>query len=70
MLVACASSVVGGVNATAQIVNRSKAEITPDGAVEINIDSEAAPGTSYAPTHTKLRGRRVAAKGVGLRTEP
>jgi hypothetical protein len=58
-------------HATAQIVNRSKAEIAPDGAVEINIDSEAAPGTNYAPTHTKLSGRRVAAKGVeGLRSEP
>ena len=58
-------------HATAQIVNRSKAEIAPDGAVEIDIDSEAAPGTDYAPTHTKLRGRRVAAKGIeARRTEP
>jgi hypothetical protein len=58
-------------HATAQIVNRSVAVIAPDGAVQIEIDSEATPGTDYAPTHTKLRGRRVAAKGVeGIRNEP
>jgi hypothetical protein len=51
-------------HATAQIVNRSVAVISPDGSVKIEIDSEATPGTSYAPTHTKLRGRRIAAKGV------
>jgi hypothetical protein len=58
-------------HATAQIVNRSTAVIEPDGSVRIEIDSEAAPGTTYAPTHTKLRGKRVAAKGIeGMRAEP
>jgi hypothetical protein len=58
-------------HATAHIVNRSTAAIAPDGTVEIEIDSEAAPGTSYPPTHTKLRGKRVAAKGaLGIRAEP
>jgi hypothetical protein len=57
-------------HATAQIVNKSVARIAHDGTVQIEIDSEAAPGASYAPTHTKLRGRRVAAKGVeGMRAE-
>ena len=54
-------------HATAQIVNRSVAVIAPDGAVRIEIDSEAKPGTSYPPTHTQLSGRRVAAKGVDAR---
>jgi hypothetical protein len=57
-------------HATAQIVNRSVAVIAPDGTVRIEIDSEAAPGTDYAPTHTKLRGKRVAAKGVEGIREP
>jgi hypothetical protein len=57
-------------HATAQIANRSVAEVGPDGTVRIEIDSEAKPGTSYPPTHTRLRGRRVAAKGVeGIRAE-
>lgn len=55
-------------HATARIVNTSHAVISPDGAVRIDIDSEAAPGSDYAPTHTQLRGKRIAAKGVeGLR---
>ena len=55
-------------HATARIVNRSHAVISPDGSVRIEIESEAAPGSDYAPTHTQLRGKRIAAKGVeGLR---
>jgi hypothetical protein len=50
---------------TARIVNRSHAAIAPDGAVRIEIESEAAPGSDYAPTRTTLRGRRVAADGAG-----
>ena len=58
-------------HATAEIVNRSVAVIAPDGSVSIEIDSEPAPGAKYAPTHTKLRGKRIAAKGVeGMRAEP
>jgi hypothetical protein len=58
-------------HATAEIVNKSVARIAHDGTVSIEIDSEPAPGASYAPTHTKLRGRRVAAKGVeGIGAEP
>jgi hypothetical protein len=58
-------------HATAQIVNRSVAVVEPDGRVRIEIDSEAKPGTDYRPTHTRLSGRRVAAKGVeGMRAEP
>jgi hypothetical protein len=57
-------------HATAQIVNRSVATVARDGTVQIEIDSEPAPGASYAPTHTKLRGKRVAAKGAeGIRVE-
>jgi hypothetical protein len=53
---------------TARILNSSHAVISPEGAVRIEIDSEAAPGSDYAPTHTQLRGKRIAAKGVeGLR---
>lgn len=55
-------------HATARIVNTSHAVIAPDGSVRIDIDSEAAPGSDYAPTRTQLRGKRIAAKGVeGLR---
>ena len=58
-------------HATAQIVNRAVAVIATDGTVSIEIDSEAAPGTDYPPTHTKLSGRRRAATGApGTRPEP
>jgi hypothetical protein len=49
---------------TARIVNRSTATIADDGSVRIEIESEAAPGTEYTPTHTTLRGRRVADTGA------
>jgi hypothetical protein len=52
--------------ATARIVNQSKATIGDDGTVRIEIESEGAPGTEYAPTHTMLRGRRVSDTGAGL----
>lgn len=51
---------------TARILNQSKATIADDGTVRIEIESEAAPGTEYAPTHTTLRGRRVSDTGAGL----
>jgi len=53
--------------ATTRILNQSKATIGDDGSVRIEIESEAAPGTEYAPTHTTLRGRRVSDTGAGLR---
>jgi len=49
-----------------RISNRSLATIAPDGSVEIEIESDPAPGeTQYAPTRTTLRGRRLLATGVG-----
>lgn len=55
-------------HATARILNTSHATIADDGSVRIEIESEAAPGSEYAPTRTTLRGKRVASKGVeGLR---
>ena len=51
-------------HATARIVNKSHATIAPNGAVRIEIDSEAAPGSDYRPTRTTLRGKRVAADGL------
>jgi hypothetical protein len=51
---------------TTRIRNRSVATIAPDGSVEIEIESDPAPGeTDYAPTRTTLRGRRLAAAGIG-----
>lgn len=56
--------------ATARILNTTHAAIAPDGSVRIEIESEAAPGSDYAPTHTRLRGQRIAAKGAaGLREQ-
>jgi hypothetical protein len=51
-------------HATAKILNTSSAAIAPDGSVRVKIESEAAPGSDYAPTRTTLRGRRIAAKGA------
>jgi len=52
--------------ATTRILNQSNATIGDDGSVRIEIESEAAPGTEYAPTHTTLRGRRVSDTGAGV----
>jgi hypothetical protein len=58
-------------HATARILNQSKATIADDGTVRIEIESEAAPGTEYAPTHTMLRGHRVGDTGAGpLKPQP
>ena len=51
--------------ATARILNRSEASIDADGKVQIQIESEPAPGEEYTPTKTTLRGRRVADVGLG-----
>ena len=51
--------------ATARIVNSSEASITPDGNVRIEIESNPAPGEDYSPTRTTLRGKRIAAVGIG-----
>jgi len=51
--------------ATARILNQSDATIDTDGGVQIEIESEPAPGQSYAPTRTTLRGRRVSSIGLG-----
>jgi hypothetical protein len=51
---------------TARLRNRSVATIAPDGSVEIEIESDPAPGeTQYAPTRTTLRGRRLPTTGIG-----
>jgi hypothetical protein len=46
--------------ATSRILNRSRATIEPDGSVMIEIESDPAPGEHYTPTHTTLRGGRIA----------
>jgi hypothetical protein len=51
--------------ATSRIVNSSTAEITPDGSVRIEIESNPAPGDEYAPSRTTLRGKRISAVGLG-----
>jgi hypothetical protein len=51
--------------ATARILNRANASIDTGGGVRIEIESEPAPGETYAPTRTTLRGRRIAAVGLG-----
>lgn len=51
--------------ATSRIVNRSSADVDPDGSVRIEIESDPAPGEDYAPSRTTLRGKRIAAVGIG-----
>jgi hypothetical protein len=48
-----------------KIVSQSVAEITPDGSLKVTIESEGAPGESYTPTRTTLRGQRAAPLKVG-----
>ena len=48
-----------------RIVSTTTATIAADGTVQIEIDSEPAPGEDYSPTRTTLRGRRVSAAGLG-----
>ena len=55
--------------ATARIVNSSRAEISPDGSVRIEIESNPAPGVEYSPSRTTLRGKRIAAVGIGPKSE-
>jgi hypothetical protein len=50
--------------ATSRILNRSEATIAEDGSVEVEIESEPAPGEDYSPTHTTLRGERIADVGI------
>jgi hypothetical protein len=50
--------------ATSRILNRSEATIEPDGSVQIEIESAPAPGEEYSPTHTTLRGERIADVGI------
>lgn len=51
--------------ATTRILNRSDATVADDGSVTIEIESSPAPGEDYAPTRTRLRGRRVSSVGIG-----
>lgn len=48
-----------------RIVSTSVATVAADGSVQIEIESEPAPGEEYRPTRTTLRGRRVSAAGLG-----
>jgi hypothetical protein len=50
--------------ATRRILNRSEATIEPTGRVVIEIESDPAPGEDYSPTHTTLRGERLADLGI------
>jgi len=51
--------------ATARMVNTAEADIGSDGSVRIEIESDPAPGEEYPPTRTTLRGKRIAAVGLG-----
>lgn len=44
---------------TARIVSNSVAKVSSDGSIEIELENRGAEGESYAPTRTKLVGRRV-----------
>ena len=44
---------------TTRIMNSSRAVVSPDGTVKIQIESEGAPGSDYTPTRTTLTGKRV-----------
>ena len=48
---------------TARLVSVSKTQIESDGSVTIELENRAAPGQSYQPTRTKLRGVRIASHG-------
>lgn len=48
---------------TTTITSISKTQIESDGSVTIELANQPAPGASYAPTLTKLKGTRVALQG-------
>lgn len=48
-----------------RIASRTTATVAADGTVSIEIESEPAPGSEYAPTRTTLHGSRVSAAGLG-----
>jgi hypothetical protein len=48
-----------------RIVSETVTTIAADGTVSIEIENQPAPGESYAPTRTTLRGERVSAVGIG-----
>jgi hypothetical protein len=48
-----------------RIQSTTLASVADDGTVSIEIENRPAPGEDYAPTKTTLKGRRVAAAGVG-----
>lgn len=47
-----------------RIVSKSRASIAADGAVQIEIENEGAPGEAYPPTRTTLSGFRVSGTDV------
>jgi hypothetical protein len=48
---------------TTKLVSSSKTRIEGDGSVTIELQTQAAPGETYIPTRTKLKGVRVALQG-------
>ena len=47
-----------------RIESKTITQIASDGSVSIEIENTPAPGESYAPTRTTLRGTRVSAGGI------
>ena len=47
-----------------RLLSTTVAEITPDGRVQIEIQSQPAPGAQYAPSTTTLTGELVSAPGA------
>jgi hypothetical protein len=48
-----------------RLLSNSVTTIRADGSATIEIENEPAPGQTYAPTRTTLRGRRVSAAALG-----
>ena len=48
---------------TTRLVSTSVARLEPNGSISIEIENVPAPGQTYAPTHTRLAGRRVGEAG-------
>lgn len=53
-----------------RIVSKSTARLASDGSLEIEIESEPAPGETYASTRTTLRGRRIGGVELGADAPP
>lgn len=50
---------------TTRIVSHSVTTISPEGRVEVRIESDPAPGETYARTRTTLAGAKVSASAIG-----